>query len=108
MTVPSYFHKAILHKMYNIYSRLFRLSTVRGCETRFSLVGPRNVFVFVFVIGKPSLSQKTCISMYVCMYRQSPVKSPDIKSCESIYQAKKEIKMFVKSLPVCRLYYYNN
>ena len=48
-------------------------------------------------IGMASVTTKTCISDAVRLWNLAPQK---IKSCGSPFQAKREIKTFVKSLPV--------
>ena len=51
-------------------------------------------------IGKTILTQKSCISDAIRVWNQAPDK---IKRCLSISQAKKEIKAFVKTLPVWKI-----
>ena len=48
-------------------------------------------------IGKSCLTQKTCISDAIRLWNLAPEK---IKCCLSVGQVKKEIKSFVKILPV--------
>ena len=48
-------------------------------------------------IGKTSLMHKTCISDAIRLWNLAPEK---IKNSLTVYSAKKEIKLFVKSLPV--------
>ena len=47
-------------------------------------------------IGKSSLTKKSCISDAIRTWNQAPDK---IKQCKTVTQAKKEIKVFVRSLP---------
>ena len=48
-------------------------------------------------IGKTNITQKTCVSDSIHLWNKAPQK---IKECKSLYQAKKEIKAYVKLLPV--------
>ena len=48
-------------------------------------------------IGKTILTQKTCVSDAIHLWNQSP---KIIKESNSVYKAKKEIKAYVKLLPV--------
>ena len=48
-------------------------------------------------IGKKELTRRTCISDAVRVWNQAP---GSIKSCVTVYQAQKEIKSFVRSLPI--------
>jgi hypothetical protein len=48
-------------------------------------------------IGKTILTQKTCVSDAIHLWNQAP---KIIKESNSVYKAKKEIKAYVKLLPV--------
>ena len=48
-------------------------------------------------IGKTVLTQKTSVSDSIRLWNKAPNK---VKECLSLYQAKREIKSYVKSLPV--------
>ena len=48
-------------------------------------------------IGKTILTQKTCVSNMIHLWNKSP---KIIKESNSVYKAKKEIKGYVKLLPV--------
>ena len=48
-------------------------------------------------IGRTCLTQNTCVSDAVRCWNAAP---DSIKNCKSLYLAKKEIKTFVKKLPI--------
>ena len=48
-------------------------------------------------IGKSTLTKKTCISDAIRTWNLAP---EEIKQCSTVYQAKKEIRKFVSSLPI--------
>ena len=48
-------------------------------------------------IGRTCLTQNTCVSDAVRCWNAAP---DSIKNCKSLYLAKKEIKTFVKNLPI--------
>ena len=48
-------------------------------------------------IGTTCLTQNTCISDAVRLWNIAP---KNVASCQTVYQAKKEIKAFVKLLPI--------
>ena len=48
-------------------------------------------------IGKSALSHKTCVSDAIRIWNLAPTK---VTECESLYKVKREIKSFVKSLPI--------
>ena len=48
-------------------------------------------------IGKSALTQKTCVSDAIYLWNRAP---KDVTESKTIYQAKKEIKSFVKTLPI--------
>ena len=48
-------------------------------------------------IGVTALTQKTCVSDAIHLWNRSP---KSVTESKSVYQAKKEIKSFVKSLPI--------
>ena len=47
--------------------------------------------------GKSELSSRTFINDATRVWNQAPI---ELKMCETIYSAKKEIKKFVKTLPI--------
>ena len=48
-------------------------------------------------IGKSALTQKTCVSDAIYLWNRA---LKDVTESKTIYQAKKEIKSFVKTLPI--------
>ena len=48
-------------------------------------------------IGKSTLTQRTCISDAIRIWNKAP---ETITSCRTEYQAKKQIKEFIKTLPI--------
>ena len=48
-------------------------------------------------IGKSVLTQKTCVSDAIHNWNKAP---KSVTDCETLYQAKKAIRTFVKTLPI--------
>ena len=65
--------------------------TTNGTTTRGDSVGRP------IEIGKTNLTQKTCVSDSIHLWNKAP---KSITDSESLYQAKKEIRIFLSSLPI--------
>ena len=48
-------------------------------------------------VGKSDLTRNTCISDAIRLWNRAPL---NVTSCLTVQQAKKEIKLFVRSLPI--------